>query len=83
MSFSSDAHEPEQLKVMKYGVKVARRGWLEKKDLLNTLSLAELENYENIWHFIEKVYNKKRLHSALDYMSPDQFELGVALNTVA
>jgi len=31
MSFSSDAHEPEQLKVMKYGVKVARRGWLEKK----------------------------------------------------
>jgi transposase InsO family protein len=39
--------------------------------------------YENIWHFIEKVYNKKRLHSALDYMSPDQFELEVALNTVA
>ena len=31
MSFSSDAHEPEQLNVMKYGVKVARRGWLEKK----------------------------------------------------
>ena len=39
--------------------------------------------YENIWHFIEKVYSKKRLHSALDYMSPDQFELEVALNTVA
>jgi transposase InsO family protein len=39
--------------------------------------------YENIWHFIEKVYNKKRLHSALDYRSPDQFELEVALNTVA
>ena len=45
MSFSSDAHEPEQLKVMKYGVKVARRGWLEKKDLLNTLSLAEREKH--------------------------------------
>ena len=39
--------------------------------------------HENIWHFIEKVYNKKRLHSALDYRSPDQFELEVALNTVA
>ena len=39
--------------------------------------------YENIWHFIEKVYSTKRLHSALDYMSPDQFELEVALNTVA
>ena len=37
----------------------------------------------NIWHFIEKVYNKKRLHSALDYRSPDQFEMEVALNTIA
>ena len=27
--------------------------------------------YENIWHFIEKVCNKKRLRSALHYMSPD------------
>jgi hypothetical protein len=27
--------------------------------------------YENVWHFIEKVYNMKRLHSTLDYMSPD------------
>jgi putative transposase len=39
--------------------------------------------YRNIWRFIEKVYNKKRLHSALDYKSPEQFELEVALNTVA
>ena len=30
---------------MKYGVKVARRGWLEKKDMLNTLSLQELEKH--------------------------------------
>ena len=27
---------------MKYGVNVARRAWLEKKDLLNTMSLQEL-----------------------------------------
>jgi hypothetical protein len=40
--------------------------------------------HENIWHFIEKVYSKKRrMHSALDYMYPDQFELEVVLNTVA
>jgi putative transposase len=41
------------------------------------------EAYRNIWHFIEKVYNKKRLHSALGYRSPEQFEMGVALSTVA
>ena len=49
--------------------------------------LNEYETFEdalrNIWHFIENVYNKKRLHSALDYRSPDQFELEVTLNTVA
>lgn len=39
--------------------------------------------YRNIWHFIEKVYNRKRLHSALGYKSPEQFEMEVALNTVA
>jgi putative transposase len=39
--------------------------------------------YRNIWRFIEKVYNKKRQHSALDYRSPEQFEMEVALNTVA
>jgi transposase InsO family protein len=49
---------------------------------LNEYGIFE-DAYRNIWHFIKKVYNKKRLHSALDYMSPDQFELEVALNTVA
>jgi transposase InsO family protein len=39
--------------------------------------------FRNIWHFIEKVYNEKRLHSALDYQSPYQFEMEVALNTIA
>lgn len=42
MSIDSDAHEPGKLDVMRYGVTVARRGWLEKKDLLNTLDLQEL-----------------------------------------
>ncbi|MDM7911612.1 MAG: DNA polymerase/3'-5' exonuclease PolX [Methanotrichaceae archaeon] len=42
MCIDSDAHDPEHLRMMKYGVKVARRGWLEKKDVQNTLSLKEL-----------------------------------------
>jgi len=49
--------------------------------------LNEYETFEdalrNIWHFIEKVYNKKRLHSGLGYKSPEQFEMEVALNSVA
>jgi putative transposase len=51
------------------------------------VNLNEYETFEdalrNIWHFIEEVYNKKRLHSALDYRSPDRFESEVSLNTVA
>jgi DNA polymerase (family 10) len=42
MSIDSDAHDAEHLSVMRYGVNVARRGWLEKKDILNTLSLRDM-----------------------------------------
>lgn len=33
---STDAHHPEHLKYMRYGVMTARRGWMEKKGVLNT-----------------------------------------------
>ncbi|RLB34252.1 MAG: hypothetical protein DRH12_17610 [Deltaproteobacteria bacterium] len=39
--------------------------------------------WDNIRHFIEDVYNKKRLHSSLGYKSPEQFEKEVILNMVA
>ncbi|WP_242342786.1 DNA polymerase/3'-5' exonuclease PolX [Anaeromyxobacter terrae] len=39
---STDAHDATQLANLRYGVWVARRGWLEAKDVLNTLPLAEL-----------------------------------------
>ncbi len=33
---STDAHSPAQFPFMRYGVVTARRGWLEKKDVINT-----------------------------------------------
>jgi DNA polymerase (family 10) len=38
---STDAHHPKHLANMRYGVITARRGWLEKTDVVNTLPLAE------------------------------------------
>jgi DNA polymerase (family 10) len=36
---STDSHSTRHLPLMRYGVVVARRGWLEKKDVLNVLPL--------------------------------------------
>ena len=33
---STDAHRPEHFAFMRYGVMTARRGWMEKKGVLNT-----------------------------------------------
>jgi DNA polymerase (family 10) len=38
---STDAHSTTHFRMMKYGVITARRGWLEKKNVLNTLPLNE------------------------------------------
>jgi len=42
LAISTDAHNSEQLEAMRLGVSVARRGWLAKGDVINTLPLAEL-----------------------------------------
>ena len=39
---STDAHLTSQFDYMHYGVSIARRGWLEKKDVLNTMSFNSL-----------------------------------------
>ena len=39
---STDAHAPEQLKLMRYGIDQAARGWLEAGDVLNALPLKDL-----------------------------------------
>jgi DNA polymerase (family 10) len=38
---STDSHTASNLSFIKYGVTMARRGWLEKKDVINTLPLEE------------------------------------------
>ena len=39
----TDAHNLNHLSFMRFGIATARRGWLEKKDILNTYSLKEIE----------------------------------------
>ena len=38
---STDSHTAANLKFMKYGVITARRGWIEKSEVINTLPTAE------------------------------------------
>ncbi|MBI4492405.1 MAG: DNA polymerase/3'-5' exonuclease PolX [Chloroflexi bacterium] len=42
LAINTDAHATSQLELMRYGVATARRGWVERKDVLNALPLDEL-----------------------------------------
>jgi DNA polymerase (family X) len=42
LAIETDAHSIEGLTFMDLGVAVARRGWLEEKDIVNTLPLDKL-----------------------------------------
>jgi DNA polymerase (family X) len=43
-TISTDAHRPQHLQNMRYGVITARRGWLEASDIVNTQSAAGFES---------------------------------------
>ncbi|MFH1899271.1 MAG: DNA polymerase/3'-5' exonuclease PolX [Patescibacteria group bacterium] len=45
---NSDAHSIDQLDYMKYGIDNARRGWAEKKDILNTLPYEKFVKHLSI-----------------------------------
>lgn len=45
MVINTDAHALAQMDYMLYGVSVARRGWAEKKDIINTLAWQDLKNW--------------------------------------
>ncbi len=41
----TDAHQIDEMDLMRFGVSVARRGWATKHDILNTLSYKEFRNW--------------------------------------
>ena len=43
LTLGTDSHHKDHMDNMKYGVYVARRGWAEKKDIVNTYGLEEFE----------------------------------------
>lgn len=43
LTLGTDSHHKDSLDNMKYGVAMARRGWAEKGDIVNCLSLQEFE----------------------------------------
>lgn len=43
LTLGTDSHHKDGLENMRYGVSMARRGWAEKKNIINTMPLRELE----------------------------------------
>jgi DNA polymerase (family 10) len=48
MVICTDSHSLEHLNLMRYGVAVARRGWAEKNDIINTLPYKEFKKLLNL-----------------------------------
>ena len=44
-TINTDAHKTDQLELMSYGVAVARRGWCEKNDIVNTMNLSDITKW--------------------------------------
>ena len=42
-TIGTDAHAVDHLRFIRFGIAAARRGWLEKKDVLNTYPVEEIE----------------------------------------
>ena len=47
LSIGTDSHRIEHLDFMEFGVYLARRGWCEAGNLLNTLSLTDFKDWLN------------------------------------
>lgn len=45
IAINTDAHHVDQMWMMELGVGIARRGWLEARDVLNTLSVDKVKDF--------------------------------------
>jgi len=45
ITINTDAHHTDQLNYITYGIGTARRGWIEKKDVINTMSYKQLKGW--------------------------------------
>jgi DNA polymerase (family 10) len=45
LSINTDAHSPDELDLIPYGINVARRGWVTKKNVINCMSWDELKKF--------------------------------------
>ncbi|MBI3283211.1 hypothetical protein HYZ70_04035, partial [Candidatus Curtissbacteria bacterium] len=45
---NTDSHQLNQMDNMKFGVAVARRGWAEKEDIINTFPWERFKKYFNV-----------------------------------
>ena len=44
-SINPDAHDIAHVQYLAFGVRVARKGWLRKEDVLNTRTLEEVREF--------------------------------------
>jgi DNA polymerase (family 10) len=45
LTINTDAHSEEHLRMMRLGVGTARRGWVKKSDVINTMTVEELQQW--------------------------------------
>src|SRR5699024_10283527 len=45
LSINTDAHSYKMFDHMKYGVSVAKKGWIQKENVINTWPLDKLKNF--------------------------------------
>lgn len=46
LSINTDAHSPRDFSYIKYGIATARRGWLQKENVLNTMSIKIIREWQ-------------------------------------